>query len=456
VDSEVIDRLPESVVASRQEVSTRTERGSNCTTPLPGHTVDQATNKEVMDYYDGNTVTALWSYAQHGVLFDNAFGATFGPSTPGAINLVSGQTGGVVVPPGSDDNHSCADMTWVIDKGLDCAATMGMPTLFVGDTDIRNGTLIGDADPAFDDCASTNTVYFKGRNIGDLLNQAGTTWGWFEGGFKPTVGFSPGHPARCTTSHRIHSANGVVGPVKKDYSAHHEPFQYYASTANPHHLPPTSVSMIGRTDQANHQYDLSDFWAATAAGKMPQVSFVKAPTYQDGHPGYSDPLDEQRFLAETINRIEKSPFWQSTAIVIAYDDSDGFYDHVPPPILNYDSEHVPGPVVDGQQWPGDQCAPPVPSTGQAVDPHTGRCGLGPRLPLLLISPWAKANTVDHTLLDTTSVLRMIEDRFAGGQRIGGGSFDVRAGSMLNAFDFTGHSRDTRLFLDPTTGEPVRR
>lgn len=429
---------------------------SNCITPLFGHKGDQATNKEVMDYYDGNTVTALWNYAQHGVLFDNEFGTTFGPSTPGAINLVSGQTGGVVVPPGSDDTHSCADMTWVIDKGLDCAAPTGMPTLFVGDTDIRHGTLIGDGDPAFDDCASTNKVYFTGRNVGDLLNQAGSTWGWFEGGFKPTSAFSPGHPAQCKTSHHIHSPTGGSGPVKKDYSAHHEPFQYYASTANPHHLPPTSVSMIGRTDRANHQYDLRDFWAAMHAGTMPRVSFLKAPSYQDGHPGYSDPLDEQRFLTQTINRIEKSKFWKSTAIVIAYDDSDGFYDHVPPPILNYDSENVPGPVVDGQQWPGDQCAPPVPGTGQTVDPHTGRCGLGPRLPMLLISPWVKANTVDHTLLDTTSVLRMIEDRFAAGQRIGGGSFDVRAGNMLNAFDFRHHSRGTRLILDPNTGEPVQK
>jgi phospholipase C len=426
---------------------------SNCTTPLPGHTADQATNKEVMDYYDGNTVTALWNYAQHGVLFDNAFGATFGPSTPGAINLVSGQTGGVVVPAGSDDNHSCTDMAWVIDQGRDCATPKGMPTLFVGDSDIRNGTMIGDPDPAFDDCASTNTVYFTGRNVGDLLNRSKTTWGWFEGGFKPTAAHSPGHPAQCATAHQIRSANGVLGPMKKDYSAHHEPFRYYASTANPHHLPPSSLRMIGRTDQANHQYDLSNFWTAMDAGNMPQVSFLKAPTYQDGHPGYSDPLDEQRFLTETINRIETSRFWKSTAIVVAYDDSDGFYDHVAPPILNYDSENVPGPVVDGQQWPGDQCAPPVPSTGQVVDPHTGRCGLGPRLPLLLISPWARTNAVDHTLLDTTSVLRMIEDRFAGGRRIGGGSFDVRAGRMLNALDLARRPKDRRLILDPNTGEP---
>ncbi|MEA2160950.1 MAG: phospholipase [Solirubrobacteraceae bacterium] len=427
---------------------------NDCTTALPGHTADQATNKEVMDYYDGNTVTALWNYAQHGVLFDHAFDTTFGPSTPGAINLISGQTGDVKVPAGSDDTHSCADMTWVIDLGNDCAAPTGMPTLFVGDTDIRNGTLIGDGDPAFDDCASTNKVYFTGRNVGDLLNQAGSTWGFFEGGFKPTAAFSPGSPAKCASAHQIHSANGRSGPLKKDYSAHHEPFQYYASTANPHHLPPTSVSMIGHTDQANHQYDMSDFWAAMQARNMPQVSFLKAPTYQDGHPGYSDPLDEQRFLTDTINRIQKSRFWHSTAIVIAYDDSGGFYDHVAPPILNYDSENVGGPVVDGQQWPGDQCAPPVPNTGQTIDPNTGRCGLGPRLPLLLISPWAQSNKVDHTVVETTSILRTIEDRFANGQRIGGGSFDVRSPSLLSAFDLRHRARPRRLILDPNTGQPT--
>ena len=430
---------------------------NGCTTPLPGHSGDQATNKEVMDHYDGNTVTALWNYAQHGVLFDNAFGSTFGPSTPGAINLISGQTGGVKVPTNSDDNiahQDCTNMVWVIDLGRDCAAPTGMPTLFVGDTDIRNGTMIGDPDPAFDDCASTNTVYFTGKNVGDLLNAAGKTWGWFEGGFKPTMPAAPGQPAVCGSTHQIKSANGLMGPVKKDYNPHHEPFQYYASTANPHHLPPSSVSMIGHSDQANHQYDMSDFWAALAAGNMPQVSFLKAPNYQDGHPGYSDPLDEQQFLVQTINRIEKSRFWGSTAIVIAYDDSGGFYDHVAPPILNYDRENVPGPVVDGQRWPGDQCAPPVPGTGQTVDPNTGRCGLGPRLPFLVLSPAVKANTVDHALMETSSILRMIEDRFTGGQRIGEGSFDVRATGILNPVDFTRHAGNKRLILDPSTGEPI--
>ena len=105
-----------------------------------------------------------------------------------------------------------------------------------------------------------------GKNVGDLLNSKGITWGWFEGGFKPTVPYnSTTHtPAVCGSSHV-----NIAGATVADYSAHHEPFEYYKSTANPHHLPPTSVAMIGKTDQANHQYDLVDFWNAVNNGKMP-------------------------------------------------------------------------------------------------------------------------------------------------------------------------------------------
>jgi phospholipase C len=96
------------------------------------------------------------------------------------------------------------------------------------------------------------------------------------------------------------------GVKTHDYYANVEPFQYYKSTANPHHLPPTSVTMIGKTDQANHQYDLSDFWAAEV-GNLPAASFLKAPSYQQGHAGYSGPLLEQSFLVDTINKIQKLP-----------------------------------------------------------------------------------------------------------------------------------------------------
>ena len=87
-----------------------------------------------------------------------------------------------------------------------------------------------------------------------------------------------------------------------DYIPHHEPFQYYKQSANPHHLPPTSVANIGSADQANHQYDISDFNAALTAGNLPAVSFLKAPAYQDGRAAYSNPLDVQTFVVNEVER----------------------------------------------------------------------------------------------------------------------------------------------------------
>jgi phospholipase C len=87
------------------------------------------------------------------------------------------------------------------------------------------------------------------------------------------------------------------------------------------------------------------------------------------------------------------------------------------------------------------------------NPIQGRCGYGPRLPLLVISPWAKINFVDGTLTDQSSILRFIEDNWNLG-RIGGGSYDVLAGSLLNMFDFNHELFLRKLILEPSTGEPV--
>jgi phospholipase C len=361
-------------------------------------------NPVVMDYYDGNTVTAIWNYAQNYALSDNSFNTTYGPSTPGALNLVSGQTHGLV-------------------------ATSSL-------TEAVNGTLIGDSDPLYDDCSTTsgNTVAMTGRNVGDLLNTRNITWGWFEGGFRPSA--TTNGVAACGTAH-----TNIGGASVKDYVPHHEPFQYYKSTANPHHLSPSSTAMIGKTDQANHQYDLQDFWSAVNAGNMPAVSYLKAAAYQDGHAGYSDPLDEQNFLVNTINQLQKRPEWRSTAVIIAYDDSDGWYDHVMPPLVSTSestADALTGAGVCGKAQAGT---------------YLDRCGYGPRLPLLIISPYAKKNFVDHTLTDQSSILRFIEDNWRLG-RIGDQSFDARAGSLNNMFNFFFCSNQN-LYLDPATGEPTR-
>ncbi len=362
----------------------------------PGCNPDGST---VMGYYDGNTVTGLWNYAQHYAMSDNSFGTTFGPSTPGMLNLVSGETGNVT-------------------------------TADVPDT-VTQHTVIGDPDGAYDDCSSFAPTAMGGNNVGDLLNAKGVTWGWFQGGFKPSKPWdgNPAHKAQCKSSHL-----NIGGANVTDYSAHHEPFEYYASTANQHHLPPTSVNEIGHNGQANHQYDLSDFWTAVNAGKMPAVSFLKAAKYQDGHAGYSDPIDEQHFIVDTINKLQKTDEWKNTAVIISYDDSDGWYDHVMPPILNQSNDPAQD-VSCGTAKPGA---------------YQDRCGYGPRLPLLVVSPYAKENFVDHSVTDQSSILKFIEDNWNLGQLPDPQSFDKKAGSLDNMFDFK-HGGVDKLFLDPNTG-----
>jgi phospholipase C len=401
--------------------------------PTPG-------NFAVMDYYDGNTVTALWNYAQRFAMSDNSFGTGYGPSTPGALEVSAGQPFGAICGPSSAVYHS---------PGA-CPAPGTVAALPGSPAPPGTGTVYSDADPYFDVCAKGTTVQMGGRNVGDLLSAQGLTWGWFQGGFA-SPGYVPGKPATdtlsavCTGSH----AN-IGGTMVTDYSAHHQPFEYYRSTANPKHLPPTSIAAIGHQDQANHQYDISDFFAAASSGNLPAVSYLKAPEYQDGHAGYSDPLDEQTFLVNTINSLQKLPTWTSTAVVVAYDDSDGWYDHVMPPVIS--ESQTPLDVLTA---PG-QCAATtgqVP-TGAGGVPEQARCGYGPRLPLLVLSPYSRQNFVDHSLTDQSSVVRFIEDNWNLG-RLGGGSADALAGTLTSMLDVH-RASSAHLILDPSTGRPAQR
>jgi phospholipase C len=383
----------------------------------------------VMGYYDGNTTTALWNYAQNFAMNDNSFSTTFGPSTPGALNLIAGQTHGAILARDRLNRLGSAagNVTAIDDTGV--------------------GTVIGDPrpSPVLDDCtlpspappaAPRTYIEMIGRNVGDLLNERGVTWGWFQGGFRPTTPALGDVPAVCASSH----ASSLV-PSVTDYIPHHEPFQYYVQTANQHHLPPTTAARIGHTDRANHQYDLEDFWSALDAGYLPAVSYLKAAAYQDGHAAYSDPLDEQEFLVNTINRLMQSPEWDHMAIIVAYDDSDGWYDHVMGPIVNQSN------TPDDGLFGAGNCGTAPAGT------FNGRCGFGPRQPFLVISPWARQNYVDNTLTDQSSVLRFIEDNWYLG-RLGNQSTDAGAGSLLGMFDFNeNHPRAPQLILDPSTGNP---
>lgn len=376
----------------------------------------------VMGYFDGNTVTALWNYAQRYAMNDNSYGSTFGPSTPGAIELISGQTNGI------------------IDK------------VNTGNTVIEGGdgtfTMVGDPDPLGDVCSITSGALARldGNNIGKMLSKKDVTWGWFEGGFDLTK-TNPNGTTGCLRS----TYSKIVKTTDRDYSPHHQPFQYYKETANLTHVRPTSIQMIGRDgDAANHQYDTDDFFDAVKAGNFPAVSFLKAPAYQDGHAGYSDPLDEQDFIIKVINFLQKQPDWKNTAVILAYDDSDGWYDHQMGPIVNQSTSRADALTGPGQCGDGSTALP-----GPHTDHAQGRCGYGPRLPLLVVSPYARQNYVDHTLTDQTSVLRFIEDNWLDGERVGGGSFDAIAGPMTGMFDFK-HSNAKQFILQDSTGVVVKQ
>ena len=157
----------------------------------------------------------------------------------------------------------------------------------------------------------------------------------------------------------------------------------------------------------NDVVDESTFVPDVQGGRLPAVSWVMPPVAVSDHPGYGGLCDGENWTVETIDAIMRSPAWRHTAIVLTWDDFGGFYDHVPPP-------------------------------------HVDVYGLGPRVPALIISPWARAGTIFHATADFTSVLRMIETIFDLPSLT---ERDRQADDLLGAFDFR-HDPLPRLLLQP--------
>jgi phospholipase C len=277
---------------------------------------------------------------------------------------------------------------------------------------------------------------------------------------------------------------------KDDYIAHHEPLDYYASTANPHHLTIATdangndtlkgLKQIGTDTQSyvngvpqfntpNHQYDTSDFdQLVTAihngdlpASALPAVSFLKAPGYQDGHAAYSDPKDEQQFVASEINALERTPAWKNTAVIVAYDDSDGWYDHVYSGVTNPSLSPADNLTNTTFTPPTSGQCGPSPQTSAPLAGEQGRCGFGPRQPLLVVSPFAKQNHVDHNISNLASIPNLVEYNWHL-PAISGSADQVQAATDLtegvpfdlaNLFQFGGTPAPP-LTLDPATGQPT--
>ena len=181
--------------------------------------------------------------------------------------------------------------------------------------------------------------------------------------------------------------------------------------------------MIGHANDGgtNHQYDMHDFFDAVKAGNFPAVSFLKSAAYRDGHAGYSDPLDEAGIPGARHQFHRADPAVERTR-------SSSSPMTIPMDGMTTSTTSSTAARLRRMVFRGRESVamerPHFPAWRPSTLHAQGRCGYGPRLPLLVISPWAKPNYVSHTVTDQSSILRFIEDTFLNQQRIGQGSYDA--------------------------------
>jgi len=224
-----------------------------------------------------------------------------------------------------------------------------------------NGNDAAYANPA----AATTLPAQTQTNIGDLLTAASVNWKWYAGAWNSAVGDGMQAPTSKRTVIYAGDTNGVASTAAVDFQPHHQAFNYYAN------MDPVTHA----ADRAAHLKDYTDLVADAAAGTLPPVAFYKPEGLYNQHPGYANITNADQKIADLVAKLQASPQWKNMVIVITYDENGGQWDHVAPP-------------------KGDKIGP------------------GSRIPALIISPYSKTGTVDHTQYDTASVLRLITRRFA--------------------------------------------
>ncbi len=202
-------------------------------------------------------------------------------------------------------------------------------------------------------------------NIGDLLTAKSVTWKWYAGAWNAASKDGIQDPASKRTVIYAGDTNGVASLSAVDFQTHHHPFNFYAS------MDPVAHA----TDRANHLKDYTDLLADADAGTLPAVSFYKPEGLYNQHPGYTNIVNADEKIVELVNRLKASPQWANMVVVITYDENGGQWDHVAPP------------------------------TGDKLGPGT-------RIPAIIVSPFSKKGTVDHTQYDTASILRLITRTFS--------------------------------------------
>jgi len=320
-----------------------------------------------MSTWDGSK-TAMWKVAQKYVLADDFFMGGFGGSFFNHQWLIC-----ACAPyyPDADKNPAKPTIAVVNPDGVSLkvadnspkSAIDGIPK-FVGDGNLTpdfyavntmqppyqpsgNKPAAG-GDPATADPANATTLPPQTEpTIGDLLSLKGVSWAWYGGAWQDVLD------------------HGNASPVPS-FQYHHQPFNYYASFAP------------GTAARKEHLLDGglggSALIKAIDAGTLPQVSFYKPQGNLNEHSGYADIQSGDAHIADLVSHLEKSPQWPHMLVVVTYDENGGIWDHVAPP-------------------------------------KADRWGPGTRIPAIIISPYARMGFVDHTPMDTTSILRFITRRF---------------------------------------------
>ncbi len=352
----------------------------------------------VLGHVDCDTAPFLWNYADRFTLFDNFFDTVIGPSTPNAIAMIAGQSGltqwvehpelsskvlttsaalpvtadpqpfwgsalDVLTPPG--DKQPVDNPGGVSSNPASNLTFATLPLSFMG-KQIETITA-SDLNPVMDLMDVQEDI----KKIAGDGNQP-VNWGWFQEGY----------------DHEVTDPSGQV--TNYDYIAHHNAPQYFGYVAD---NPVESKSHLG---------GLTDFYSLMFNHALPSsgVAYVRggygnldglvprAPSPavkaafmgNDDHPGYSDAQISESLLADSINTIAASPYWPESVIIITYDETDGLYDHTQPVIRSFDPQ------------------------GMALDQ-------GPRIPAIIISPYAKAHVVTHEATEHGSIIKFIDELF---------------------------------------------
>lgn len=347
-----------------------------------------------MGYYDGSTMQ-MWQLAKQYTLADNFFMGTFGGSYQNHIYLacacsaknpmapvarvaaVNGTT--LKLAPDSPASALQGPPKYVND-GAYSPDGFGINTLQApfqpsGNAPVKGGDLKF-ADPANSSTLPPQTL----PTIGDRLSDKGISWAWYGQGWNKALADGMQAPD---------IKRGVIYSGDMNFQPHHQPYNYFANYAP------------GTTARAEHLKDTDDLVAALKAGTLPTVSFVKPEGDTNQHPGYTDVMKGDAYVADLVRQIQASPNWKDTAIIVTYDENGGFWDHVAPPSGNGTSD---------------------------------RWGPGTRIPAIVISPYARKGYVDHTRYDISSILRFITERFDL-VPLDGLKYRWNNGDLMNAFDF---------------------